>query len=171
METEEAIKNRTVRKFIDEVAGEEGLEVLTAMGDSEMTDEELTEEVEFDLNTTRKALYDLYEARLAEYDRSRNEETGWITYTWRLRLDNLEDAAKRQKRDLMENLEERLKFERESVFYGCPEGHNKYLFDDAVDLGFRCPECGEQMVHVDNDEFVEQLEEKIEGLREELAEV
>lgn len=170
MEVEDAIKNRTVRKFIKELSGEEGIEVVEAMRDSEMTDEELTEDVEFDLNTTRKALYDLYEARLAEYDRSRNEETGWITYTWRLRLGNLEDAVRNQKEELLENLEQRLRFEQENVFYGCPDGHNKYLFDDAMDLNFQCPECGEQLLHIENDEFLDQLEEKIEGLRKELAE-
>lgn len=170
MEIEEALKNRTIRKFIMEVSGEEGIEVVEALNEEEMTDEELTEPVSFDLNTTRRALYDLYEARLAEYDRSRNDETGWITYTWRLRMDNLENAVRTQKREILDNLQERLDFEQGNVFYGCQAGHSKYLFEDAMDLNFRCPECGEQLVHIENDEFVGQLRKKIDDLQEGLAE-
>lgn len=171
MEIDEALKNRTVRRFIEEVAGKEGIEVARALGDSEMTDEELTEEVEFDLNTTRRALYDLYEARLAEYDRSRNEESGWITYTWRLRLNELDEAVRSHKREVLDNLHERLGFERENVFYGCEEGHCKMLFDDAMDHSFRCPECGSELVHLENEEFIGKLVEKIESLEKEIAEV
>lgn len=171
MDPEEALKDRSVRKFVKEIAGEEGIDIIDAMGNDELTDEDITERVEFELNTTRRALYDLYEARLATYDRSRNEETGWITYTWRLTLDNLEEAVKGQKREILDNLKERLEYEKNNEFYGCPEEHGKWLFEDAMDLGFRCPECGDQLEPVDNSDFIEQMEEKIETLERELASV
>lgn len=169
MDPEEALRDRTIRKFINEVAGEEGIEIIESMGEDELTDEELTERVEFELNTTRRALYDLYEARLAMYDRSRNEETGWITYTWRLSLDNLQEAVRGQKREILENLKDRLKFEESNEFYTCPNKDGKWLFEDAMDLGFKCPECSESMEHMDNSEFIGQIQEKIDTLESELA--
>ncbi|HJJ50959.1 MAG TPA: transcription factor, partial [Methanocorpusculum sp.] len=47
---------------------------------AERSDEEIAELTEINLNSVRHTLYNLYEHRLAEYRRIKNNETGWLTY-------------------------------------------------------------------------------------------
>ena len=68
-----------------EVAGEEGVKVVKLLAQkSSMTDEELAQKTELNLNKIRKVLYRLYDARLATYRRVRDSETGWFVYYWQL---------------------------------------------------------------------------------------
>jgi transcription initiation factor IIE alpha subunit len=43
-------------------------------------------------------------------------------------------------------------------------------FEEAVELIFRCPGCGEPLTHFDNSALVKFLEKKVEELQRELNE-
>jgi transcription initiation factor TFIIE subunit alpha len=48
------------------------------------SDAAIAEETEIKLNTVRKILYKLYDARVASYKRSKDPETNWEIYNWNL---------------------------------------------------------------------------------------
>ena len=56
------------------------------------------------LNSVRHTLYTLYEKRLAEYHRIKNNETGWLTYLWQLRKDHIYDAIREDMSMVLEKL-------------------------------------------------------------------
>ncbi|OKY77595.1 MAG: Transcription initiation factor IIE alpha subunit [Candidatus Methanohalarchaeum thermophilum] len=163
------LQDSVVRKFIKEISGEEAIEVVKKLREKETaTDEEIAEEVEFDLNNVRKILYKLYENGLAEYTRSRNQDTGWITYTWRLTLENADKVLQNRKEELLKNLKDKLEFETNNVFYACPEGHGKLPFKEASENNFKCPKCDSGLIHYENEETIEKLKERIEELKEKI---
>ncbi|OUJ18480.1 Transcription initiation factor IIE alpha subunit [Methanonatronarchaeum thermophilum] len=161
------LEDPTIRDFIKEVSGEEALQVVKELQErGTAVDEELVENVELELNDVRRILYQLYQNGLAEYTRSRNSNTGWITYTWKLSLDNAENVMEKRKKQIVEELEERLVFEEENVFYLCPENHVKLTFEEATDIDFKCPECGEGLMHHENEEIIEEIKKEIKRLKD-----
>lgn len=103
---------------------------------------------------------------MADYSRSRDEKSGWITYSWRLTLDNVDEVLRNRKKDLLEELKERLEFEKNNVFYVCPNQHTRLTFKEASDKEFKCSECEEQMLHYENDREIEKLKNRINELEE-----
>ncbi|UOY09869.1 transcription factor E [Methanonatronarchaeum sp. AMET6-2] len=161
------LEDPSIRDFIKQVSGEEALQVVRELQERETAvDEELAENVELELNDVRRILYQLYQNGLAEYTRSRNSNTGWITYTWRLDLENAENVMEKRKKQIISELEQRLTFEEENVFYLCPENHVKLTFEEATDINFKCPECGEGLMHDENTEVIEEIKNEIERLKE-----
>ena len=103
--------------------------------------------------------------------RSRDEETGWFVFNWRLQPDQVEGFILSQKRRVLEKLETRLEYEKNHDFYNCyTPGCRRIPFEEAMELVFRCPTCNKLLMHFDNDRFIEALTKKIEQLREELSE-
>lgn len=167
MSEELEVEDDVTEEFILDVAGEEGLRIVEElMEEDNVTDEDVAENVDFDLNKVRKLLYKLYDNGLADYSRSRDEKSGWITYNWRLTLGNVDQVLRKRKKDLLEELEERLEFEKNNVFYVCPDQHTRFTFEEASDGQFRCPECDQRMVHYENNREIEEMKNRIEELKD-----
>ncbi len=61
-------------------------------------------------------------------------------------------------------LRERLNFEENNYFFvckACQDSNNKFNFDRAFELNFRCPDCGGPLDAQDNQEIIHILKEKI----------
>jgi len=166
------LDDSAVKEFIKRISGEEAIEVVEELKErDEATDEEIAENVSSDLNYVRKVLYQLYNKGLAEYTRSRNSKTGWVTYTWWLELENADSALENEKEGIMEDLKERLKYEQNNMFYLCPDNHSKLTFEEASDINFECPECGKTLQHSENEKAIKELKNQIEMIRNDLENI
>ncbi|HJK10152.1 MAG TPA: transcription factor, partial [Methanocorpusculum sp.] len=86
--TEEQLQNPAIYQYLLKLVGDEGIELLRRCPNEELSDEDIAAKTEINLNSVRHTLYNLYEHRLAEYRRIKNNETGWLTYLWVMRMDN-----------------------------------------------------------------------------------
>ncbi|MFX1366800.1 MAG: transcription factor [Promethearchaeota archaeon] len=147
----------------------------------DITDEDITEnikesiqgtEIDFEpddseilkLNTVRKTLYKLYSEKLAQFRRIRDKSTGWFIYYWWHEFDLLEEILLEKKSLIESKLRDRLQFEQNNYFFicrNCQESNIKYNFDEAFELNFRCPNCGNPLEAQDNQEIIEFLKNKI----------
>lgn len=163
------LDNEAIRGYIKKLVGDDGMRIVEKMienvPDKEVTDEKVQEISGINLNLVRKTLYILYENHLAEYRRERDKDSGWLTYLWKLDLDNAENMLKNETRKLIKKLERRLEFEN-NEFYVCEDDeHHRILFDYAMDANFTCPVDGSPMVYYDNNEEKQALQERIEKLK------
>lgn len=158
-----------VKKLLMNLLDEESIDVVYALMEKNATDEEISEETGLRLNTVRRALYHLYEYRIAKYNRSKDKEVGWFIYTWKLHLDKLHEIIVQEKYQRLEELRERLEFEQNNVFFVCPQDRIRVSFNQATDYNFTCPECESYLEGVDNQEVVERLENDIRRLQKELS--
>ncbi len=158
-----------VKNLLIDILDEESIDVVYALMGRKATDEEISEETGLRLNTVRRALYKLYEYRIASYNRTKDKEIGWYIYTWTLHLDKVNDILKSIKRQKLEKLKEKLEFEQNNVFFLCQKDNTKVPFDRATDYEFKCPRCGELLEYVDNQEMVMRLQSEIERLERELS--
>lgn len=156
-----------VRQFIEEAAGPEGIRIAELLvSRDEATDTQLAEELGQKPSHIRKVLYNLYEARVAEYHKEKDKETGWLTFFWRISRDQAQGAvAQKIQRDLGE-LENRLQYEQEHDFFVCPTGHERFEFGQATEASFHCPEHGDVLEAYDNATDLENLRDRIKALRE-----
>jgi len=138
---------------------------------NEITDIQIADQTEIRLNTVRKTLYRLYDHSLVALRQSRDKETGWFVYHWRLQPDQLEGFIFNQKHRVLEKLETRLRYEKNHDFYSCKTpGCKRFPFEEAFELLFKCPACNKPMVHVNNGHIVETLTRKIVQIKRELNE-
>jgi transcription initiation factor TFIIE subunit alpha len=157
-----------VRQYIENLVGPEGARIANAlMSKKEATDSELAEELGEKPSHIRKVLYDLYEARIAEYHKEKDKETGWLTFYWQIRPDHAATTiADKTRRDLKE-LQRALEFEENHEFFICPQGAERFDFERATEASFQCPEHGVVLQQHDNKGELEALRQRVAALERE----
>jgi transcription initiation factor TFIIE subunit alpha len=152
--------------------GEDAVRVVEVLkGVHEIIDIDIVDQTQIRLNTVRKTLYRLYDHSLVGLRRTRDKETGWFVFNWRLQPDQLEGFIFNQKRRVLEKLETRLRYEKNHEFYSCKTpGCKRFTFEEAFELLFKCPACNRSMVHVNNSHIIETLTRKINQIKKELRE-
>lgn len=155
-----------VRHYVEQLVGPHGLRVADALLSREMaTDTQLAEELSEKPSHIRKVLYDLYEARIAEYHKEKDKETGWLTFYWQIEPQHAVNALnERIKRDLAE-LNRSLEYEQTHEFFICPTGAERFDFARATENDFHCPEHGAILDQHDNGQEVDELRKRVAALR------
>ena len=167
---DEVLNQPAMRAYIHRLVGDEGLSLLEKFPkEGEFSDEQLAASTGINLNSVRHTLYTLYEKRLAEYHRIKNNETGWLTYLWQLRIDNIYNAVREDMVLVRDKLERRAQYEEENDFYICKECHVLFTFPQAMDGDFRCPNCDQALSHFDNDTLLKAFRHRIETLNKSLG--
>lgn len=153
------------------VGGEDAVKIVMALKElGEATDDQMLSKTELKLNDIRKVLFKLYNYSIVQCDRTRDKDTGWFIFKWRLQPDQVEGFINNQKRRILKILKIRLEYEERYDFYYCYSPKcNRVTFEDAVELVFRCPTCGKALQHYDNSALVETLKSKVEQLEREAA--
>ena len=154
-------------KKVAALFGEDAVRVVEVLkGVHEISDNEIADKTQIRLNLVRKVVYRLYDHSIVALRRSRDKETGWFIFNWRLQPDQLEGFILNQKRRVLEKLEIRLEYEKSHEFYTCQTPSCKpYPFEEALEILFKCPACNKPMMYLNNDRIVEILTRKIEQIR------
>lgn len=166
------IDEDVLKKVANIISGEEAVRVVMALKDmGEATDDQILVKTSVKLNDIRKILFKLYNHSIVQCDRIRDEKTGWFIFHWRIQPDQLEGFIRNQKKRIRRILETRLDYERSHDFYYCfTQRCNKVTFEDAVEIVFRCPNCGVSLQYFDNSKIINVLQERIDLLDKELRE-
>lgn len=162
----------TLVKVAEALGKEEAIEIIYTLKDAdEITDDQIASKTGIRLNSVRKILYKLYDHSLVSLRRSRDQNTGWFIFHWKLQPDQLEGYIFNQKKHVLEKLDTRLRYEKNHDFYYCgTPGCRRFPFEEAVELIFRCPTCNKPMMHFENGKVIEALSRKVDQLRKELGE-
>ncbi len=155
-----------IAELIERVAGELGV-IIYSMGiKKEFTDEQLAEELGVEINEVRKVLFSLYELGLASYRRKKDDETGWMEYYWKINYEKEKEVLRKELEKTIEKLEKKLEIEDETVYYICVNGCIKVKYEEAMELGFICPRCGQRLEYLDSREALIKIREEIEKIRD-----
>jgi len=166
----DVLEDPAVRAYLHRLVGDDGLNLLERFPkEGEHSDEDLAASTGINLNTVRHTLYTLYEKRLAEYHRIKNNETGWLTYLWQLRPDHIYDAIREDMGLVLEKLSRREKYEEENDFFICKDCHLIFTFPLAMNSDFKCPACEQPMGHFDNEMLLRSLKLRIDSIKKSLG--
>jgi transcription initiation factor TFIIE subunit alpha len=168
--TEEMLNDPAIRAYLFRLVREEGLNLLERFPtEGEHSDEDLAASTGINLNSVRHTLYTLYEKRLAEYHRIKNNETGWLTYLWQLRTDHIYDAIREDMQLVFDKLSRRERYEEENDFYICKDCHLIFTFPKAMNTDFKCPDCEQPLGHFDNEALLMSLKDRIDAIKKSLG--
>ncbi len=160
-----AFDDPEIQEYLFEAAGEEGLEIFRYILDNEpVSGEDITEH--FDdrkPSAVRKVLYALMQAHALEYHKD-TDTKGWETFTWATDLPEIQLIHKRRWEEEATSLRKQLKVEEDHQFYACVDMHERVMFEDAMDLDFKCPSCDAPMEPIPNDEAIARIKERLDGL-------
>lgn len=167
-----SMNDSALMKVAEALGEEEAIKLIEILKNSnETTDDEIANKTGIRLNSVRKILYKLYDHSLVNLRRTRDPNTGWFIFHWRLQPDQLEGFILSQKRRVLEKLTVRLDYEKDNDFYFCyTPGCKRIPFAEAVELVFKCPACGKPVKHYENSKIIQVLTQKVEELRKEMGE-
>lgn len=167
---DEVLDNPAIKAYLIRLIGEEGIDLIVKYPpEGEWSDEQLAAQTGINLNSVRHTLYTLYEKRLAEYRRIKNNETGWLTYLWHLRMDQVADVIREDLEDILEKLKARERYEEENDFYICKTCGTLATFNQSMDVSFVCPSCDQPLEHFENEMLLRALKKRIEDIKETLG--
>ncbi|MHB8585471.1 MAG: hypothetical protein ACYDDF_06495 [Thermoplasmatota archaeon] len=159
------IRDSRVREYILNSVGEEGVKVAEMLQDrGDATDTQLAEVLQTKPSHVRKILYSLYEARAAEYRKEKDKETGWLTFHWLATPDQALHAVDVKVKREIGSLEDQIRSIEGRDFYACPSGHERFDFNEASSVEFRCPQHGELLEAQDNDNELEEMRGRLQSL-------
>lgn len=148
------LKDEHVRRYLIHHAGEHAIVIIQNLIQP-MTDEELAKRLKVRVSEIRSTLNKLHALRLAEYSRTKDDETGWYTYKWSVRHANVMEITK----VIEEEINKRMKTLPPVLYYCENCGDEAWTFDEAVEMEFKCPRCGTVLTEVD-----EKFKEKLKNL-------
>ena len=149
-----------ISDYVKNVAGMKGLKVVKSIGDG-ATDETIEQQTKFKMAEIRAMLNVLHNHGIVEYNREKNLQTGWFTYTWRVNADRAFKNFISLKRKEYVQLRDYVTQGENSVFYECRKGCNRMPFDNAMESQFSCPKCEGKMNAVDNKRELQDHRKKI----------
>ena len=152
--------------------GEEAIHVVRALSQAgTTTDDVIATQANVRLNTARRILYKLYDHALVTCTRSRDENTGWFIYHWKLQPDQLDAFVRSRKKKALEKIRVRLEYERGHSFFMCKGCLAiRVTFEEAMESAFRCGGCNGQLISEDNGKIVQVLEDSARRLESDLSE-
>jgi len=162
------ITNNKVNDTVKEVIGEDSLRIIEYLKDKKnISDFKIAEKVDRDIHEVRNILYRLYNHNLVSYYRKKDRQKGWYISYWTFNKKRVKELLDKTSREKLSKYTQRLKDEEANFgnFYLCPNACVRVGFEKAVDLEYRCPECGSILNHQDNTKTIDFLRSKIKELQ------
>jgi transcription initiation factor TFIIE subunit alpha len=150
-----------------EIVGDEAAQVVEFLYSNPGASEfDISEGIGLAISKIRSVLYELKAKNLIDYDRKKDKEKGWYLYYWRVLPNNFETVYLNEKKNKLEQFEERLEAEESITYYICPNFCKRLAFDEALENNFTCPICGSLMNEENKSRKLQILKRNIEEHKE-----
>ena len=153
------LKNSQVQELLMDITDDEknSITIIECLLNGKTSDESIAEETEIKLNIVRKILNKLYDAGVASYKRSKDPETNFEIYNWKFDQKKVNDIISDKHEDLLKEIERSLKYEKDNMFFACKANGHRYIYENASEYNFICPQCGESLEYQDNTLIIGEL--------------
>ena len=128
----------------------------------------LAEKLGVTVNAVRNMLYRMHEHNLVSHTRKKDKQKGWYIYYWTFNTKQAKSLLLDLKRKKLNKLRNKLKTEKDEDFYFCDNGCIRINSERALDIDYRCPECGIILLQQEHNGYVEEIENEIQTLEEDL---
>jgi transcription initiation factor TFIIE subunit alpha len=130
----------------------------------------LAEKLKIGVNQVRNMLYRINEYNLVYYTRKKDKKKGWYIYYWTFDDKEANNLIRTMKKKKLQRLKDKVKNEVGGTFFVCTEGCVRMDYADALENGFVCSECGTRLVQLENQKYIDSLNEQVRVLEADLAE-
>jgi transcription initiation factor TFIIE subunit alpha len=152
---------------ITHVVGDDVLPVVKYLQDRKNVSEfKIAESIKQEVNATRNMLYRLHTHNLVTYVRKKDRQKGWYISYWTFNKRRIKDLQRNNDAEELSKLRERLEKEEQNQnsYFICPSLCMRLDFEEATNLDYKCPECGQLLRHQDNTKTISNLKDKLKAL-------
>lgn len=166
-----------VQEFLRKVGGDYAADLVRvcdckARSKRLVTDEVIGKEFKnLKITEIRAILNRLHYRGIAHYQKTRNPKTGWYSYSWGVNKRRILELILEEQKEGIEKLEQKIEFEKNYVFFGCPGGCDNLPFEIAAEYQFKCPNCGKGMTSMDNKKVLGSMKKKAKIMRDEIGQM
>ena len=147
-----------------DVIGEDAIEiVLYLKGKENISEFKIATDLKIDIHLIRNILYRLNNLHLATYIRKKDRLKGWYISYWTLNVKRFVEIFEKTQEERLQKLKAKLQNEQEyrEGLYICPSLCTRMNFEAAMELNYKCPECGRILNPQDNARTIEHLKTMI----------
>jgi len=140
----EILSKPVIRHMLVDLGGENAIAIVRNF-ETGMSDEDISKKLKLKISDVRAALNRLHSEGIVMYDRQKDSETGWYSYSWYLNREKMERWANRQLSRFEDNGDDGREY------YICPScgGSAVMPFETAIEKNFRCEICNHSLEFVD----------------------
>jgi transcription initiation factor TFIIE subunit alpha len=160
--------------FLGRVGGEYAFELAKICNNKRgaVTDEQIGRKLKpLKITEIRAILNRLHYRGIACYQKTRNNKTGWYSYTWEIKPRRIAELILEEQAEEIAKLEKKIEFEKNHMFFRCNKKCDSLPFEIAAEYNFICPTCGGAMDVADNKKLVRDLRAKIRLIKNEVKEL
>lgn len=150
-----------INEVLEKSMSEEHVTIINKLSEPKR-DEEIASELNFKETTVRTILNDLHAEGLVEYERSKNKETGWYTYTWQKRDNKIQEYVQSHLHQKLDRLETQLDQEQNGTMLAC--SCDRVPLNQAMEMDFICPECNEAFSTEENSMNLDEIRSQIDRI-------
>ena len=150
---------------INETYGPEALPIANYLnGKKDISEFVIAKDLKIEIHRVRQILYKLLEDNSVVFLRRKDKEKGWYICYWSMNDEEIPYITRKIKTTKLNKLKKRLNQEITEEFFMCKNACTRMNFDNAFELNFKCPDCGEIMNQQSNERTVEFLQNRIKEL-------
>lgn len=159
------------KEFINNISGEHGATLIGIYLNKTkpFSDEEVAEKLKMKVTQVRTVLNSLHYRGITHYTKTKNKDSGWYSYRWTVNEKRIAELLLEKNLEKLEKLEQKIDLESDYMFFSCTKECDKLQFEIAAEYEFKCPDCGEVMNSIDNEEELKKNKEKISNLKSDIA--
>lgn len=163
MAKKDILSYEITKSFIRRVGGNDALPLIKACKSKKrkVTDEEVSKKTKLKITEVRATLNRLHYRGIACYDKKKNNQTGWYSYTWEIKERRIAELIIEEQSEEIKKLEKKLEFEKDYVFFVCKQMCESVPFEVAAEYQFRCPKCGNAMEVVNNKKRIKDIKKQL----------
>ena len=139
-----AFSTMYARQLLVLVGGEDAFAVLSNLS-RPSTDEDLSKGLKLKISDVRSALNRLHDVAIVNYDRTKDDETGWYTYTWYVQMSKMNSWVS-------DHIDRAMHLGNKGDMFYCPKCgiEATYNFEESAENEFSCPVCRKSLKALDN---------------------
>ena len=168
------VTEKLIAEVIGNVVGDDAVRMAMYIRDKKDVSEfKLAAYLKEDIQVVRHMLYRLHAQNLATYKRKKDRKKGWYVSYWTFNKSRVKELVGSIRNKKLAHFKERLSTETANVnnFYLCPKACVRMDFHNAIQMHFKCPECGTVMEQQDNTKTIDFLKEQIREMETEAGTV
>ncbi len=146
------LKDPIVKEIIIDVTNDEksSISIIECILKGKTSDIEIEEETEMQMTVVRKVLYQLNDAGIVSYKKTKDPKTNYEIYLWKFEEERVYDLITKKYEELSIKIEKSVKYEEENMFFACDANGHRYIFEKASEYNFICPKCNGTLEYQDN---------------------
>jgi len=161
------ITKKVIKEVVTELVGSDAVDMAFYLkGKEDVSELRIAKDLNLSVQEARAMLYRLYEKNIVVFERKKDKHKGWHISHWDFLDRNVLELQERSKKKKINDLKSRLMREKQNEFYMCKFACSRAVFDRAIEINFKCPECGELMHPQDNSRTIEVINTKLKKLEE-----